>query len=193
MYYPILPRPLANLLIISTTPGNPPFRLESGNQTSSTALTPINFSCSWPNVSWTSATNLTLFPTIVLKSPTCCHTSTELHLIGLNPPLLLFYVGIQYGCLYQSGKEKNNFLCSVVPGGDTAVPCWEIWALACWISAESGGKMLWGWGWKGCRKWWKANMPVVSVGLWGIVIKGCMNIIRIYEQRIRELLEFYDF
>ena len=23
--------------------------------------------------------------------------------------------------------------------------------------------------------------------------RGCMNIIRIYEQRIRELLEFYDF
>ena len=73
--------------------------------------------------------------------------------------------GYSMWLLYQDGKEKDNSLCSFVPGGDAAVPCWEIWALACWISAESGGKMLWGWGWKGCRKWWEANMPVVSVGL----------------------------
>ena len=45
--------------------------------------------------------------------------------------LLLFYMGIQYGCIYQDGKEKNNSLCSFVPGGATAVPCWELWALAC--------------------------------------------------------------
>ena len=39
--------------------------------------------------------------------------------------------GYSIWLLYQDGKEKNNSLCSFVPGGDTAVPCWEIWALAC--------------------------------------------------------------
>ena len=33
--------------------------------------------------------------------------------------------------LYQDGKERDNSLCSFVPRGDAAVPCWEIWALAC--------------------------------------------------------------
>ena len=31
------------------------------------------------------------------------------------------YVGIQYDCLYQNGKERNNSLCLFVPGA-TAVP-----------------------------------------------------------------------
>ena len=30
-----------------------------------------------------------------------------------------------------NGKEKNNSLCLFVPGDATAVPDWEIWALAC--------------------------------------------------------------
>ena len=90
--------------------------------------------------------------------------------------VVLLYVSIQYGCLYQNGKEKNISLCSFVPGGDTAVPCWELWTLACWISAESGGKILWGWGWRSCRKWWKANMPIVSAGLWSAVIKEGVRI-----------------
>ena len=31
----------------------------------------------------------------------------------------------------KDGKEKDNSLCSFVPGDATAVPYWEIWALAC--------------------------------------------------------------
>ena len=31
----------------------------------------------------------------------------------------------------KDGKEKNNSPCSFVPGGDTAVPDWELWVLAC--------------------------------------------------------------
>ena len=50
--------------------------------------------------------------------------------------------GYSIWLLYQDGKEKDNSLCSFVPGGATAVPCWEIWALACRISAESESKML---------------------------------------------------
>ena len=29
---------------------------------------------------------------------------------------------IQYNCIYQNGKEKNNSLCLFVPGDATAVP-----------------------------------------------------------------------
>ena len=44
---------------------------------------------------------------------------------------LLFLWDIQYDCIYQNGIEKNNSLCLFVPGGATAVPYWDIWALAC--------------------------------------------------------------
>ena len=35
------------------------------------------------------------------------------------------------------------------------------------------------------------NIPVVSDALWSIVIRVCLNIIRICEQILRELLGFY--
>ena len=46
------------------------------------------------------------------------------------------------------------FVC-FVPRDATAFSDWEIWALACWISTESGGKMMWWWGWRGCTRWWR--------------------------------------
>ena len=49
---------------------------------------------------------------------------------------------IQCDCIYQNDKEKNNSLCLFVPGDATDVPDWEIQALTCRISAESGGKMI---------------------------------------------------
>ena len=39
------------------------------------------------------------------------------------------FMGIQYSCLYQNGKEKDNSLCSFVPRDATAIPDWELWAL----------------------------------------------------------------
>ena len=38
---------------------------------------------------------------------------------------------IQYDCIYQNDKEKNNSLYLFVPRDATAVPYWELWALAC--------------------------------------------------------------
>ena len=35
-------------------------------------------------------------------------------------------------------------------------------ALKRWISAESGGKTMWEWGWKGCTRWCKGDMPAIS-------------------------------
>ena len=135
----------------------------------------------WHSV-WISFQNVNHFPGICIPYPDCIvirsrHQATAigwesyrvhqiwmaLQHMGHLPRVVLS--GYSIWLLYQDGKEKNNSLCSFVPGGATAIPCWEIWALACWISTKSGGKMLWGWGWKGCRKWWKANMPVVSAGL----------------------------
>ena len=59
---------------------------------------------------------LTCHPPLLTKSPPLLHVVLCSYLIWL---------------LYQDGKEKDNSLCSFVPGGDAAVPCWEIWALAC--------------------------------------------------------------
>ena len=63
--------------------------------------------------------------------------------------LLLLYV--EYSIwLYISKMVKRRIILFVffVPGDATAVPDWEIWALACCISAKRGGKMIWWWGWR---------------------------------------------
>ena len=91
--------------------------------------------------------------------------------IRIECPVFVVLCKIWYDCLYQNGKEKNSSLCVFVPRDATAVPDWETWALASWISTENGGKMIWEWGWRGCRKWWKVNMPVISEGLSSMVIK----------------------
>ena len=56
-------------------------------------------------------------------------SSKEKNILFVNSNVVLY--GYSIWLLYQDGKEKNNSLCSFVPGDATAVPCWEIWALAC--------------------------------------------------------------
>ena len=63
--------------------------------------------------------------TAIIADPTSLVSSSSIkvHVVVL--------CGYSIWLLCQDGKEKDNSLCSFVPGGDTAVPCWEIWALAC--------------------------------------------------------------
>ena len=106
---------------------------------------------------------------------------------------LLLCVGIQYGCIYQDGKEKNNTLCSFVPRDATAVPCWDMGA--CLLNKRREQRQ------NAVRMRVKRLQEMIE-GEYACHLSGvmrysdqreCMNIIRIYEQRIRELLEFYDF
>ena len=96
--------------------------------------------------------------------------------------------------LYQDGKEKNNSLCSFVPGDATAIPCWEMMG-ACLLNKRREQRQ------NAVRMRVKRLQEIIegryACRLSGVIRysdqRGCMNIIRIYERRIREILEFYDF
>ena len=99
--------------------------------------------------------------------------------------------GYSIWLLYQDGKEKNNLVCSQgcyccsllgIMGACLLNKCREQRQNAVRMRVKRLQEMMEG----------KYACHLTGVMRYSDQ-RGCMNIIRIYEQRIRELLEFYDF